>query len=782
MKHVPTRVQDEVALRASRPVFKLGAVHRHIPAGPPEDRRSDRFPLPPGFRLLEPADDAPPSADATDERLAEGPGGVRVTLRAYRQPRSVEAPRGPHDHQAVRHPNILPALGIWQISGFLVVATEAVEHSLAGWSDECQVSAGRGIAPAELVEALGEAARAIDYVDREFPDNTDWGWLTGSSLRLVGGGVMVALPASWSRRGELLAIKPDGDRLSGQSALASLYLELRDGLPPVSGRERRTLERALAAGPDVRCCWDSCRNFTNALGASLVEDRPPARAFPFAAVAASGALAVVATLALAGRLPQKYGAPWAGRPVTAGQNSERRAVKEADRSAADQTIPMRIVRKLVTEAAPSNLISPAPGTAVTTTVRPAGPEPATPAETPTAPEPVAPQPTLTVLANDEVKATAGKSRHLSVELVGSGFGVHRSLVEVRLAGLPKGWNAAPTLVRLDAPGPHRADLILYSDEDAPGSESVVSVIGQAYAEEGLALTLGAKDLTLRTAPKPGLAARRSGDEALKHESFRAAADAYTLALSEAPDDVAALHGRGLAYYGMDDFDHALADLKRAEGLSPADAAVRNNLGLTLLAKGDTAAAARAFEAARQLDPTFAVVRYNLGRAFVQSGDTERAVAEYDEAIRLNSTFAKAFKARADAHSHLGRHARALADYDRALQLNPHDATTLNNRGLLRFALSEPQKAIADFDEAIRVNPRYAVVRYNRGRVYAQLGDSTEAITSFDQALAADPTFARAYKARADVLARRGDVRRAAADRNQATRLESKRALGHEKSQ
>jgi tetratricopeptide (TPR) repeat protein len=421
------------------------------------------------------------------------------------------------------------------------------------------------------------------------------------------------------------------------------------------------------------------------------------------------------------------------------------------------------------------------------------PEPVTataPSEPPEAPPPPPSQPSAVVRleAPAGLSVPAGGSTALSVRVVWDGLGVPGP-VELRLGGLPRGVSSPPRTVAPLAPGGARFDLPVSAEPDAAEGQADLRLVarpvgpapGPGAAEGAGAAAAASKGsvpervVKLTVQPRPGVEARRRGDDLLRREEFDRAVAAYTEALGHAPNDPPALHGRGLALYGKGDYARALTDLDAAARLSPGDAAVLNNRGLARLARGDAASALADFQAALQLDPSFAVVRYNLGRAHAQAGDPARAIVEYDAAVRLNPTFAKAYKARGDARAKLGDRDGALADYNEAVRLNPNDAAALNNRGLLRLAQGEPHRAIADFDEAIRVSPGYAVVRYNRGRVYAHLGDTTEAIAAFDQAIRLDPTFARAFTARAEAFARRGDPARAEADRTEAARLEAGRS-------
>lgn len=74
---------------------------------------------------------------------------------------------------------------------------------------------------------------------------------------------------------------------------------------------------------------------------------------------------------------------------------------------------------------------------------------------------------------------------------------------------------------------------------------------------------------------------------------------------------AAFEGRGNAYFGMGDYDHAIAD----------------------------------YTATIRLDPKGAYAFYDRGAAYQVKGAIDHAIADYTEAIRLDPNYVKAFNNR-----------------------------------------------------------------------------------------------------------------------------------------
>ena len=112
-------------------------------------------------------------------------------------------------------------------------------------------------------------------------------------------------------------------------------------------------------------------------------------------------------------------------------------------------------------------------------------------------------------------------------------------------------------------------------------------------------------------------------------------------------DLAGMLGRrGRVYYGMRQYDRAIAD----------------------------------YDEAIRLDPNNAVVVYARGAAYMDKGQYDRAIADYDQAIRLDPNNAVVFSARGLVFYFKGQHDRAIADYDQAIRLNAKLVEAFNNRG------------------------------------------------------------------------------------------------------
>jgi serine/threonine protein kinase len=229
---------------------------------------------------------------------ANGPGGFSVALKLIRLDQLAVQPelRSLELVQDIRHPHLLSLIGAWQRDGWLIVAMELADSTLAQRFQEAVRQGQPGIPVPELFRYMEEAAKGLDYLNERGIQHRD---VKPPNLLLVGGGVKVGdfglaklLEQSLaSHSGAMTPAYAAPEFLEGktstrsdQYALAVTYYQLRSGRLPFTGNvaqmldghllhppdvsvlpaaEREAVLRALAKDPQAR--WPSCQAFVTAL-------------------------------------------------------------------------------------------------------------------------------------------------------------------------------------------------------------------------------------------------------------------------------------------------------------------------------------------------------------------------------------------------------------------------------------------------------------------------------------------------------------------------------------
>jgi serine/threonine protein kinase len=247
---------------------------------------------------------------------ALGPGDFPVAMKfIHRRDTDAAVDFGPADAddfaslelmRDVRHAHLLAFFGAWQSGGLLVLGMELAERTLL---DRCEEAADQGlpgIPASELIEYLGQAGQAIDYLNAPRhvvrgrcgmaiqhcdikPQNL---LLVGDSVKVGDFGLATLLngegaPAKDGLTPAYAAPEVFSGQLSchsDQYSLGVTYCRLRGGRLPFTGSqwevilkhcldvpdltmlpeaERPVVARALAKEPEER--WADCRTFVQAL-------------------------------------------------------------------------------------------------------------------------------------------------------------------------------------------------------------------------------------------------------------------------------------------------------------------------------------------------------------------------------------------------------------------------------------------------------------------------------------------------------------------------------------
>jgi serine/threonine-protein kinase len=244
---------------------------------------------------------------------AEGEGDTPIALKFLPAERERATPGEIRSLQAIRqlsHPNLIRIHRVWCHLGYIVIAMERADGSLADLHDSYRSETGSGVIIEHACLLLSQAAAALDFL------NTRQHCLEGksvaiqhcdikpSNLMLFGDTVKLAdfgLAATLS--GSVAACRPCGtpayaapeifrgrlNRHSDQYSLAVTYCELRGGrlpfprpprsfaadyLPPppdlsmLSPPERPILAQALSHTPEER--WPSCGHFIDRIARLLI--------------------------------------------------------------------------------------------------------------------------------------------------------------------------------------------------------------------------------------------------------------------------------------------------------------------------------------------------------------------------------------------------------------------------------------------------------------------------------------------------------------------------------
>ncbi len=252
------------------------------------------------------------------------------------------------------------------------------------------------------------------------------------------------------------------------------------------------------------------------------------------------------------------------------------------------------------------------------------------------------------------------------------------------------------------------------------------------------------------------------------EQWDAAADAYRVARTLAPQDRRWWYLGGLLETARGRHHDALPLFARATALDPHNAAGRLRLAEARLEAGDLPGSERIFTDLARNPVTIAAAEYGLGRIAQARGDHAGAVAHLSQATAAFPEFGAAHYALALAYRRLGKPTEAEAARQRQQQClacwpasnDPlaasitavrDDAAANLKRGIALARDGHNEEAVAAHEQALRKAPTLAQARVNLITLYGRLGRWAEAEARYRQSAAAAVNVGEAHANYAQVL-------------------------------
>ncbi len=278
----------------------------------------------------------------------------------------------------------------------------------------------------------------------------------------------------------------------------------------------------------------------------------------------------------------------------------------------------------------------------------------------------------------------------------------------------------------------------------------------------------------------------------------------TAQLEKDPNNDTLLYLRATAYYKLDAFDEAMADLERAmkrDSMQPAYYHLLADILLDYSRPNDSRKAIEVLKLASerfpdristllklsefqlivrkhndalatldkvlQRDPQNAEAFYMAGRVALDKGDTTNAVASLQKSVKIDVD-------NADAWFFLGRifsqrnNPVALQYFDNALRVDSTYLEAQEFKAVFYKRRGEFDKAFELYRDLILRDPDYANAYFDMGVIYLELDSFSKAYDNFNIATKVDPIFVKAYYYRGIASEEMGNLEGALADYKQAS--------------
>lgn len=273
-----------------------------------------------------------------------------------------------------------------------------------------------------------------------------------------------------------------------------------------------------------------------------------------------------------------------------------------------------------------------------------------------------------------------------------------------------------------------------------------------------------------------------------------------------PKDDSLFYRRARAYYQLEGYDEALADIGKAiqlDSMQPAYYHLIADIYLDYARPNDSRRAIEALQTCLQKfpdriptllklsefhlivkqhtealktlnqvmlrDPQNPEAFFMSGRVALDKKDTTNAVASLRKCVQLDA-------GHKDAWMFLGRiylekdNPVALQCFDNVIRIDTADLEAREFKGVFHKRRGDFTNAFAEYRSIIGMKPDYANAYFDMGVIYLELDSLQNAYKNFDIAVKSDPLFVAAYYYRGVSQEQQGNLQGAIADYQQANKM------------
>ena len=217
-----------------------------------------------------------------------------------------------------------------------------------------------------------------------------------------------------------------------------------------------------------------------------------------------------------------------------------------------------------------------------------------------------------------------------------------------------------------------------------------------------------------------------------------AVECYDQALAIDPRFATTWYNKSCTLTALGRYEEAVQCFDQVLLIDPRDAMAWGSKGGALAALGRGEEAIRCFDQALAIDPRYKEAWLNKGARLAALGRRPEAIRCYDQALAIDQRFTAAWFNKGVSLAALGRLKEAIKCYDQALAIDPRQADAWNNKGLALAALRRQKEAIECYDQALAIDPRYAVAWINKAQAEDALGRTREAALSYRKVIELAP--------------------------------------------
>ena len=241
----------------------------------------------------------------------------------------------------------------------------------------------------------------------------------------------------------------------------------------------------------------------------------------------------------------------------------------------------------------------------------------------------------------------------------------------------------------------------------------------------------------------GAIAVRSAIEHHRAGRWSEAEARYQAVLEQDPQNVDALHLRGLLACEQGLHERAAELISRSLELEPSNVHAQFNLGRVRQTQGRDAEALACYRAALALNALHPEALFNTAEIRAARGEPQEALDAYRRLLESVPDHAVALCNAGSILKSLGRVDEALDCYRKAVAADAQCFEGHYNLGITQREQGRTEEALASFRRAIELRPAMSDAHFALGNVLRVIDRKAEALAAFERALALDPDHVKA---------------------------------------
>jgi tetratricopeptide (TPR) repeat protein len=195
---------------------------------------------------------------------------------------------------------------------------------------------------------------------------------------------------------------------------------------------------------------------------------------------------------------------------------------------------------------------------------------------------------------------------------------------------------------------------------------------------------------------------------------------------------------GSTYFGLEQYDLAAVNLKRAVAIDSTQSEAHLLLAKTYQVQGKIDEAIEEYSIHINQKPFIREPYMILGSLLEEKGGYEKMVHLYRFGIENNPRFVEAHYNLGNAYNQLGRPSEAMVEYRRAIEIDPGMTDAYYNLAHIHQLQNQKQTALKLYEKIIEIDPSHHNTYINLGVLYFENRENEKSVRSFQKALEFDP--------------------------------------------